>query len=59
MSASNRSGDCLKGVGCEAVNCRFNEKGCRCTADGIRVESPSASRSGETFCATFSPKASL
>lgn len=43
-------------VNCEVENCKYHGFDCKCHADCITVESPSAMRKGETFCSTFAPE---
>ena len=57
--AKNESG-CLKGVGCDVHNCKYNDTSCKaCRAEHINVQNRSALKKGETFCDTFSPKTSF
>ena len=51
---------CVKGVGCEVTNCKYNDTQCKsCTAEHISVQNKTAAQKGETFCDTFSPKTSF
>lgn len=63
MSDSKRYGEWLHGVGCDVTNCRYNGchqgAGCTCHAAHIDVRNENAMRKGETFCATFEPKAGI
>lgn len=58
MSEYNAKNDCLTGVGCDVVNCKYHGGDDRCHADSIIVESHNALRKAETFCGTFEPKSS-
>lgn len=40
-------------IGCEAKNCKYNEK-CRCRAIHVDISGAAASRSDQTECVTFS-----
>lgn len=51
--------DKLKGVGCDVVSCKYHGGDNCCHADKITVESHTAIRKAETFCGTFTPKASM
>ncbi len=48
--------DSIREVNCEVTSCRYHGIDCKCHADSITVESPSAMRKGETFCGTFAHK---
>ena len=52
--------NCAKNVGCDVRNCKYNDTtdGC-CTAEHINVQNKTAMKKGETFCDTFTPKASF
>ncbi len=50
--------DKLSGVDCDVVNCKYHSVDNCCHARSITVQSPNAVRKAETFCSTFSPKAS-
>ena len=52
--------NCAKNVGCDVRNCKYNDTadGC-CTAEHIKVQNKTAMKKGETFCDTFTPKASF
>lgn len=54
-----KTGDRLKGVGCDVVNCVYHGKDGHCHADSINVESHSAIRKAETFCGTFEARSSM
>lgn len=51
-----KKSDALYGVGCDVVSCKYHGHDNRCFADGIYVESPSATTKRETFCGTYSPR---
>jgi len=44
-------------VGCSVENCHYHTKENRCAAKRIAVQDASALRKGETFCSTFTLKA--
>ncbi len=46
----------LRGVKCDVVNCIYNDKHEKCTANQIRVGPQYASTSDETICDTFKPQ---
>ena len=49
----------MQGVGCNVANCKYHDAACSCcTADHIKVENKTATEKDETFCSTFTPKAS-
>lgn len=59
MEHTKKDCSCVKGVGCDVTNCKYNDVTCKtCTADHIRVENKTAVNKGETFCDTFSPRVS-
>jgi hypothetical protein len=45
------------GVGCDVKSCKYHSKDNLCTANRINVASENAMRKAETFCATFTPRA--
>ena len=45
----------LRGVNCEATNCKYHHPGGNCAATNITVEAPGADDKTETFCNTFKP----
>ncbi len=56
MSDTKRYGKCQGSVGCDAANCVYNEDGCTCCADHIKVDGRCAQCTGETCCSTFKAK---
>ncbi len=57
MSDIYGRGECVKGVGCDAVKCRFNDADKRkCVAESIKVGGATSSSKKDTFCATFSER---
>ncbi len=46
----------VKDVRCDAHNCAYNDGNNTCMAGNIKVGSPSACGSQETFCSTFMHK---
>ena len=60
MEYSKSGCKCVKGVGCDVYNCRYNDNDCKCcTAEHISVENKTAVKKAETFCSTFTPKTSI
>lgn len=56
MSDTKRYGEKMSSIGCDAENCAFNEGGCTCKAEHIKVDGRCAECTGETCCSTFKPK---
>ncbi len=48
--------DCKNRIGCNVTTCNYNDKGCYCVADHIKVANENAEKKAETFCSTFSLK---
>ena len=47
----------IEGVGCNAVNCIYNDNSSKkCVAESIMVGGYDSTRKTETFCATFSDR---
>ena len=46
-------GNHLSGVKCVVNSCHYNEKGDRCTASSIEIQSRDANTVNETDCATY------
>ena len=60
MTDSKKSCDCVKGVGCDVYNCKYNDRTDKCCiADHIEVQNKTALNKSETYCGTFSPRTSL
>ena len=59
-AASCTGGTCrsLRGVNCEAENCKYHHPGGQCSATNITVETPYADNKTDTFCNTFRPNSS-
>ncbi|WP_089609627.1 DUF1540 domain-containing protein [Dehalobacterium formicoaceticum] len=49
-------GDTINRVKCVVNSCEHYYNGDHCTASTIEIQPQNASNSGETDCATFSPK---
>ncbi len=59
MTHENKDSCCVQGVGCNVANCKYHDAACSCcTADHIKAENKTATEKDETFCSTFTPKAS-
>jgi hypothetical protein len=59
MDKGRPEAQCVKGVGCDVTNCRYNDTTCRsCVAERINVQNRNAIKKGETFCDTFTPRTS-
>jgi len=59
MENGKKDCGCVKGVGCEVYNCKYNNTQWKsCCAEHINVQNKSAMKKGETFCDTFAPKSS-
>ncbi len=57
MSDIAGRGDCVKGVGCDAIKCKYNDSDKRkCVAENIKVGGVTSSSKKDTFCATFCEK---
>jgi hypothetical protein len=52
----DKSNQHLSGVKCVVNSCYYYESGDRCHADKIEIQSPNASNTKDTDCATFIPK---
>ena len=60
MSNGKNSCGCVKGVGCDVQNCVYHSQTENyCTAEHINVQNKAAVNKAETYCGTFSPKASV
>jgi len=57
MSDRFKSHDCVQGVGCNAVNCVYNDNSSKkCVAENIMVGGYDSTQKTDTFCSTFSEK---
>lgn len=56
MNDTKKYGGNCRSVGCDAENCAYNEDGCTCCAEHIKVDGKKAQRTGETCCSTFEPR---
>lgn len=54
-SHAEKCSDCINGVGCGVVGCKFHTTDGNCCADHIVVQNGTATRKAETFCSTFEP----
>ncbi|GHV19149.1 hypothetical protein FACS189425_09450 [Clostridia bacterium] len=43
----------LKGIACEAKECKYNQNGCECCAPAITVTGNNAQSTPDTACETF------
>lgn len=53
---TEKTNNCINRVGCNVSTCTFNDNGCYCLADHIKVANEKAEKKAETFCSTFNPK---
>ena len=58
MKPEKNGKQCVSGVGCDVLGCKYNDIACKsCRAEHISVQNRTAVNKGETFCDTFTPKA--
>ena len=54
----NNNNTQLSGVGCSVSGCKYHTMDNCCSAEHISVQNENAQQKAETFCSTFTPKAS-
>ncbi len=52
----NKTNSHLSGVMCVVNTCRYYAQGDHCHAQAIEIQSPNASNTQDTDCATFAPQ---
>lgn len=56
MGRASMTGDPIARVKCVVDNCEYYGNGDMCKASSIEIQTPNASNTEQTDCATFAPK---